>query len=307
MKHTGFRDVGARLSNWGRWGSDDELGTLNFLTPERRAAAAKLIEHGTTIPLGLDLNDKGPQPSGGIRENCVHVMTRTGESPPAPGGFLYLDDLVTLHTHAATQVDALSHVAYDGYLYNGTSLTTVTEKGAGSLGIENLRGSIQGRGVLLDLPEFFGVSHLEAGRVITVQELDACLAAQGVSTRAGDVLLIRTGWMKVFLLDGDRQRYLGAAPGIGLDVAQWLHEKKIAFIASDNYAVEAVPGENEGEEMPVHCVLVRDMGMPLGEMFNLEGLSQEAKRRARWEFFFTCQVLPITGGVGSPVAPVATF
>ena len=303
----GFRPWGAALSNWGRWGAQDQLGTLNWLTPERRAAAGRLVVSGEVVPLGLDFDRDGPQPPDGVRPNTVHVMTRTGAAEPAPGGFQYTDDLVLMHTQCATQVDALAHVAYDGLLYNGHPVSSVTDEGAAVLGVQLLRAGIQGRGILADLPRYLGVPRLLPEQEVDVATLEACLRAQRVEVGEGDVLLIRTGWMQVFGADGDRAGYLSREPGIGLEVTAWLHERRIAFLASDNWAVEVVPAGPRAEEMPVHCVLVRDMGMPLGEMFDLEGLSAHCARTGRYEFLFSCLPLPITGGVGSPVAPVATF
>ncbi|HEV7725697.1 MAG TPA: cyclase family protein [Modestobacter sp.] len=303
----GFRRWGAHVSNWGRWGREDRLGTLNLIRPGHRAAAGRLIVTGEVVPLGLEFNADGPQPTGGLRPNTQHVMTRTGAAEPAVGGFQYTDDLVLMHTQCATQIDGLAHVAYDGLLYNGHPVSTVTTDGAAVLGVEGFRSGIQGRGVLADLPRHLGVERLLPEQEIGRATLESCLDAQGVEVAAGDIVLIRTGWMQVFLVDGDRAGYLSTEPGIGLDTTAWLHERGVSFLASDNWAVEVVPAGLREEDMPVHCVLVRDMGMPLGEMFDLEALADHCARTARWEFWFSCHPLPITGGVGSPVAPVATF
>ena len=265
----GFRDWAARMSNWGRWGDGDQIGTVNLLTDSARASALASVRDGIAIPLALDLNAQGPQPPESSRINAVHVMRRTGESEPEPGGFHYMDDLVMLHTHASTQLDALSHVAYDGQLYNGHPVSTVSDAGAAVLGIETLRGGIVGRGVLVDLPRFLGLEILPAEHIITPTDLEACLAAQSVAVQPGDCLLFRTGWISLFTRDGDRAAYLEREPGIGVEAALWVKEHDIAFVASDNWAVEVVPGEFAGESMPVHCLLIRDAGMPLGEMFDL--------------------------------------
>jgi kynurenine formamidase len=262
---------------------------------------------GEVVPLGLEFNENGPQPPGGLRPNTRHIMTRTGAAEPGRGGFHYTDDLVIMHTQCATQIDALAHVAYDGLLYNGRPITKVTSAGAEVLGVEGFRSGIQGRGVLVDLPRYFGVQRLGQAQEITSADLESCVSAQGTQVGEGDILLIRTGWMQVFLGDRDRTRYLATEPGIVLDVTAWLHQRRVAFLASDNWAIEVVPPTERDEEMPVHCVLVRDMGMPLGEMFDLEPLASHCAEAGRWEFFFSCLPLPITGGVGSPVAPVATF
>ncbi|MGE3194616.1 MAG: cyclase family protein [Microbacteriaceae bacterium] len=303
----GFREHGRRLSNWGRWGDDDALGTLNLITPERRAAAAQLVRTGVSVPLGLPFDKDGPQVVEGTRRNPIHLMTRLGDREPAPGGFVYLDDAVFLHTQCATQIDALSHVSYDGLLYNGHPVESVTRAGATVLGVETFRAGIQGRGVLFDLPAVVGRSRMEAGESIGLSLLEECEAAQDVRVGEGDILLLRTGWMSVFTIDGDRARYLGGEPGITLEVAGWLHNRGVAFLASDTWGIEVSPGERADEEMPLHCVLIRDMGLPLGEMFDLDALAAQCAATETWEFQFTCLPLPITGAVGSPIAPVATL
>jgi kynurenine formamidase len=301
----GFREWTGRMSNWGRWGDDDQLGTINLIDERTRASAFALVTVGRVFPLALALDDRGPQLSDSSRSNLIHIMKRTGEWPAEPGGFMYMDDIVMLHTHASTQIDALSHVAYDGLLYNGVPASSVTDAGAASLGVETLGGGIVGRGVLLDLARHLGVDMLEASHVITSSQIEDCLDAQGVALTAGDSLLIRTGWIRHFVNHDDREAYMSTEPGIGIEAAVWLKDRDVAFVASDNWAIEVVPSVSPGETMPVHCLLVRDAGMPLGEMFNLEELAIACAGRQNWEFLFACSVLPITGGVGAPVAPLA--
>ena len=300
-----FRDLSQRMSNWGRWGDSDQLGTLNLITDALRIAAFATVREGQAFALALDLNSEGPQPADSSRQNIVHTMTRNGSSTPEAGGFLYFDDLVTLHTHASTQLDALSHVAYDGLLYNGHPVGGVTDAGAANLGIETLREGIIGRGVLLDLPRSRGEEVLQADHVITPGDIEDCLLAQRTTVGAGDCVLIRTGWITHFIHRRDRSTYLSKEPGIGLEAAAWFRDRDVAFLASDNWAVEVVPAEHQVETMPVHCLLVRDAGMPLGEMFDLEHLAVACGEGRRWEFLFVCSVLPITGAVGAPVAPLA--
>jgi kynurenine formamidase len=299
----GFRAWGSELSNWGRWGDEDQRGTLNWTTPEHIAAAAGLVRDGEVISLGLPLDANGPQASGGPRMNPVHIMTRTAETPPEPGGYQWMDDYLVMYPQGATQLDALSHVAYDGFLYNGVPAGTVGPAGAARLGVQGLRDGITGRGVLLDLPRHLRLDRLAADRVIEPADLDACLAAQGTDVGEGDILLLRTGWLGELRQGGPRS-YLAREPGIALPATRWLAERHVAFVASDNWGVEVAPPTGQ-ESMPVHCVLVRDMGMPLGEMFDLDALAVSCAQRQRWEFFFTAHPLQITGGTGSPLDPKA--
>ncbi len=302
---SGFRDVGRRLSNWGRWGDDDQLGTLNLIEPAHRVAAAGLVRTGVSFDLALPLDAHGPQQSEGSRQNPIHMMTRLPDAAPAPSGFHYFDDALFLYPQCATQVDALAHVAYDGALYNGTPLDAITSGGARRLGIREQVARIHGRGVLLDLARIVG-QRLEAAQGIGIADLEAAEAAQGVRVGRGDLLLLRTGWITVFTRDRDRVAFLGGEPGLDLEVADWLHDREVAFVGADNWGIEVAPSPS-GDEMPLHCVLVRDMGMPLGEMFDLEAVAGHAAEQQVWEFHLSCAVLPITGGVGSPVAPIVTF
>jgi kynurenine formamidase len=301
----GFRTWGARLSNWGRWGPDDHRGTLNWITADRVVAAAGLVRTGEVVSLALPLGADGPQPPDGVRPNPVHRMTRGPEVAPEPGGFQWMDDMITMSPQSATQLDALSHVAYDGLLYNGAPVSTVGPDGAAVHGVETLREGIHGRGVLVDLPRYLEVDHLDDDHVVTPEEVDACLASQGVEAAPGDVLLLRTGWIRRFH-DAGPSAYMQVEPGVSLPFAAWLAEHRTAFVASDNWALEVVPPVGP-ENMPVHCVLIRDMGMAIGEMFDLEQLARVCEKHDRWQFFFSAHPLQITGGTGSPLDPKAIF
>jgi kynurenine formamidase len=300
-----YRVLGRRLSNWGRWGVEDELGTLNLIGDAERVRAAGLIRTGTQIALGLPLGAEGPQGPYSERDNLVHVMTRLGDTVPSASGYVFTDDLVVMYPQGSTQIDGLAHVGYDGRLYNDHPLSTVTRSGAQQLGIEAMIAGIQGRGVLLDIPRFRQTDALPADAAISPDDLEACAQSQDVQIGRGDILLVRTGWMATYLRDGDGQRYLTHEPGLTLACATWLQDRDIAFLASDNYGVEIVPAEDPSVDFPLHSVLIRDMGMPLGEMFVLDELARACADSQRWEFFFSCLPLPIVGGVGSPIAPVA--
>lgn len=298
-----FRAWGQRLSNWGRWGPLDQLGTLNWTSPAHVAAAARLVQTGRVVSLGLPLDADGPQVPGGARSNPVHVMTRTGAVTPEPGGFTWMDDLLVLYPQGATQIDALAHVGYDGLLYNGVPVSSVGAAGAERLGVEVIAAGVHGRGVLLDVPRSLGVDRLAPDHEITPDQLGGCARAQGLQVGEGDVVLVRTGWMQQLHEHGPRA-YLEREPGLGLAAAAWLVERRVAFLASDNWGVEVAPGAGD-DSMPVHCVLVRDVGMPLGEMFDLEELARACAELGRWEFFFAAHPLRITGGTGSPLEPKA--
>lgn len=305
MSGEDFRALGKRLSNWGRWGADDERGTANLITAGHVVRAAGLIRRGVTFPLAIPFGPDGPQ-DGRVRDNPVRLMKETGLDPqPNPGAFRYADDYVVMALQAASQWDALAHVHYDGRLYNDFPAATITARGAAHCSIDRLSPGLTGRGVLLDIARLRGVDWLPIGTAIQPADLDAAAAAQGVEIRAGDILLVRTGWRLKFVTDADKRGFKAGEPGLGLACAAWLHEHDVAAVGSDNFAVEVLPGEHPGEYMPFHMVAIRDMGMPLAEILDLEELAADCAADGRFDFFFTGTPLPFSGGVGSPVNPLA--
>jgi kynurenine formamidase len=299
-----FREVASQVTNWGRWGPDDERGTVNHVTPERLVAAAHLVRQGKVFDLGIPLDGDGPQP-GGSRINPVRLMSATGADQPFPGAFRYADDYVFMPLQAASQWDSLAHVFYDGHMYNGYPTSDVGPYGAAHNSIDKMAKGIAGRGVLLDIARLKGVDWLEKGQVITPGDLEEAEAAQGVRVGPGDILLFRTGWRKLYLQTGDRMAFMSGEPGIGLDCVPWLAEREVAAIGSDNFAIEAIPGDPGGELLQVHMVLIRDMGMTLGEILDFEELADDCAVDGVWEFFFCAPPLKFTKGVGSPINPLA--
>jgi kynurenine formamidase len=300
-----FREVGARVRNWGRWGADDQRGTTNLITPERLVAAARLIRTGKVFDLGIALDRDGPQP-GGDRTNPVHLMAATGEGQSFPGGFQYADDYIAMPLQAATQWDGLAHVFYDDRLYNGVPASEVTPRGAGRNDIAQQGKGIAGRGVLLDIAAAKGVDWLEPGYVITPEDFEEAARRQGgVAVGPGDILIFRTGWWRFWLEQRNARQYQGRQPGIGLGCCEWMHARDVAAVCSDNSAIEAAPGEDPAVMLAVHMVLIRDMGMTLGEIFDLEELTADCHADGVWEFFFCAPPLKVTGGVGSPINPLA--
>lgn len=299
-----LRELGARLSNWGRWGAEDELGTLNFVTPERIAMAARLVRTGTVFDLGMPLDANCPQP-GGLRVNPIRRMSVTpADFADSADGMIAADDMVTMSLQAATQWDSLAHLGYDGQLYNGVPGSAVNGFGASRNSIDKTVRRLTGRGVLLDVPRLRGVDALAAGERIEAAELEKAEERHGVRVGPGDFLFVRTGWYQTFLA-GDAAGYLGSSPGLALSCCAWLHEREVAAVCSDNSAVEVIPSEIEGVDVPMHMVLIRDLGLTLGEMFDLEALSAYVAETGVAEFFFVGPALKFTGAVGSPLSPLA--
>jgi kynurenine formamidase len=323
-----FRRVADDVRNWGRWGDDDELGTLNLITADKVAQAAATVRKGKVISLGGDFGSSGPQGAFGFRQNPVHVMTVDGGDANtlcqyAPGWlrnsvakelsgffvdnpFRFNDDMIVMPLQAATQWDALSHVYYEDKLYNGFPADSVTSFGAFHLGIEkvDVKG-ITSRGVLLDVVAHRGADvFCEPGNPITPAELDDIAKAQGISIQPGDIVVVHTGWWTRFLSTGD-----GAEAGSGLDwtCASWLHDHDVAAVAADNLMVEDPDPANgvDGTFLPMHMLCLRDMGLMLGEYWDLGGLAADCAADGVYEFQLIAPPLKVVGAVGSPVSPIA--
>jgi kynurenine formamidase len=159
--------------------------------------------------------------------------------------------------------------------------------------------------VLLDIARLKGVDWMQAGEVITPEDLDAAAAAQGVEVGSGDILYFRTGWRSKFKAEGNAAEFMAGEPGLGLACAEWLHDHEVAVIASDNWAIEVLPVENPNELLDVHMVLIRDMGMTLGEILDLDELAEDCAADGVYEFMLSAAPLPITGAVGSPLNALA--
>jgi kynurenine formamidase len=323
-----FRRAADDVRNWGRWGDDDEVGTLNFITAEKVAEAAHCVKKGTVISLGGDFGSSGPQGAFKFRQNPVHVMTVDGGDANtlvkyAPewlrnsvaqelssffvdNPFRFNDDMIVMPLQAATQWDALSHVYYEDKLYNGFPADSVTSFGAYHLGIEKVDAKgITSRGVLLDVVAHRGEeTFCQPGKPITPAELDEIAAKQGVTIGRGDIVVVHTGWWTRFLATGD-----GAEAGSGLDwtCASWLHDHEVAAVAADNLMVEDSDPVNgvDGTFLPMHMLCLRDMGMMLGEYWDLGGLAADCAADGVYEFQLIAPPLKVVGAVGSPVSPIA--
>ena len=299
-----LRTLARKVSNWGRWGPDDEVGTFNFITPEVVRRAAACVKRGDVFSLGLPLDSDGPQLGRQGRMNPIHLMSAV-EGRVGEGDFRYSDDIVVMPLQCATQWDSLAHVYYDGQLYNGFPAATITAAGAARNAIDRLGTGIVSRGVLLDVARLWGVDRVAPGVAIKPTDLDAAERAAGVRVGTGDVLLVRTGHLGVFKLDRDREGYLRRTPGLGMACVEWLHARQVAAVATDTVAVEVIPWEDPALPLPVHLLCIRDVGLTLGEMFDLDELAAACARDGVWEFLFSAPPLKVTGGVGSPLNPLA--
>ncbi len=310
-----IRTAAERLKNWGRWGAEDEICTLNLTRPEDIVAAARLVRAGKVFSLALPYDARGPQggkstyPALG-RFNPIHVMTRTGTD--AYSGVLdhrkirAADDILILPLQSGTQWDGLGHIFYGDHMWNGYDCRTVTSAGAQKCGIEQTRARMVGRGVLLDIARLLGMPHLPDGVAITNAMLEEAERRFGVSARRGDFLLVRTGQLEAKLASQNWDGYPGGdAPGLAFETLDWLHQRQVAAIATDTWGVEVRPNETDEATQPWHWIAIPIMGLSVGEIFDLAALARDCAADGRYEFLFVAPTLPITGAVGSPVNPLA--
>jgi kynurenine formamidase len=309
-----LRTLAMQVRNWGKWGPDDEIGTLNYITPDAIAAACRLATSGKVFALGIPLQREGPQSGTRQRFNPIHTMFRDGgDQPRTPDeirtmqGYGGSDDWIVMPLQSVTQWDSLAHIFYEGKMWNGYDASLVTSSGAARNSIDKTTNKIVGRGVLLDVARYKGVRALEPGYAITVADLEATAAAVKVEVKRGDILLVRTGHMGRYLDKHDWRHFdLDDFPGVSAHAAPWLHAREIAAIASDNYAVEVRPSELlPAFRNPFHVVAIPNMGLTLGEIFYLDELAADCAADGRWEFLLVAPPLPVTRGVGTPINPYA--
>jgi kynurenine formamidase len=304
-------EVAHRFRNWGRWGDDDEIGTLNRINEDCIRRAAGLVRQGRVISCGLPYDANGPQDGTYGRINPVHQMIATGTDAKAGAqdwipGLRYADDVVFMPLQCGTQWDGLSHVFYEGAMYNGYPMERVTSSGAQVNAIDKMKDKVVGRGVLLDVPRTLGREWLEPGEGIGGDLLELTCERQGVSIDAGDIVLVRTGQMAQVRSSSQWGDYAGGdAPGIDLSGAVWLLEREIAALATDTWGMEVRPNEVDDLMQPLHVVMIVNAGLLVGEIFDLEALSDDCAADGVYEFMFSAPPLAFTGAVGSPINPIA--
>ncbi len=299
-------------SNWGRWGEDDVLGTLNFLDEAKRRQGAALIRRGVSFSLSQRFDMDGPQKGWRRRTNPVHTMLDTGTDAALgnqgfPHGIGGADDVIAMPLQCSTQWDGLGHIFDHGRAWNGRpAQEVVTSDGDLVTGIEHMAPHVAGRGVLLDVGRVIGDGgELPDAFAITEEHLSATAEAHGVSVERGDIVLVRTGQLARARREGWGDYAGGPAPGLSFTTAGWLHRSEIAAIATDTWGFEVRPNEFENAFQPLHQVAIPNMGLLIGEMWDLEALAEDCADDGRYAFWLTAAPLPITGAVGSPVNPIA--
>ncbi|MFC1415284.1 cyclase family protein [Streptacidiphilus cavernicola] len=300
-----FRAIAEKVNNWGRWGADDEIGTLNLITPETVRAAAATVRSGRRFALALPLQQQGVQ-TGLIpgRVNPLRTMVALNWEMFGPGAIATSDDVVTMGLQAATHWDGLGHVSHGGRIYNNRPADSITpHEGACFSGVEKA-APLVARGVLLDVARALGLPRLAGDHAVTPADLEAAQELAGTAVRAGDVVLVRTGQMQLYL-GGDREAYAFPSPGLSLWTPEWFHARDVAAVADDTLTFEVFPPEVDGLYLPVHALDLVEMGMMQGQNWNLEALAADCAEDGVYEFLLSAPPEPFTGGVGAPVAPIA--
>jgi kynurenine formamidase len=296
------------LKNWGRWGPDDERGTLNYIQPEHIRAAAALVRTGRSVSMEIPINTvagpDNPNPA-------IHYMTTTHDVDVGSGELLrFATDFLGIQFHGDchTHIDALCHIAYKGQLYNGRPASHVTSRGALGLDITAYGHGIVGRGVLIDIPRLRGVKWVEPGEAITRAEIEAAEAAEGVRLGPGDILVFRTGHHRRRLELGAWDAGYTGQGRAGLDPYSLtlLHERQVAVFLPDGDG-ETVPGPLEEIQYPIHPLQVTALGMCVADSLQFEDLARLCDEEGRWEFMVVIAPLRLPKATGSPFNPIAIF
>jgi kynurenine formamidase len=289
-----------KVCNWGRWGKEDERGALNFITPQKRVAGARLAQAGEIVSLSLPLSTKtspeNPQP-------VQHMMLHVG--PHAVASLDYFG--IAPHGMAFTHLDALCHVFWDNKMYNGFSNREVGRFGARKCAIDVTRDGIVSRGVLLDVPKVKKTDWLEPGEPIYPEELDAAEKLHGARVEEGDILLIRTGRHQRRKAKGAWDPRREGLPGLDASCLPWLHERRVAVLGCDAVSDSIPNGYGAELSMPIHVGTLVMMGIHLIDNADLEALSAACAKHNRYEFLFAMAPLILEQGTASPVNPLAVL
>lgn len=299
LKTADVERIMASVSNWGRWGKQDQLGALNLITAEKRRAAAALVTSGISISLARDVIKQRI----GVSAPFEHRMIETGFTV----GAVSSSDVYSVQYHGYTQThfDALCHIFYKGEMYNGFPQRDVTEQGAKTLSVIEAKNGIFTRGVLVDMPRVLGVRYLKAGQGIYPNDLDAWEKQTGTKIQSGDAVFIRTGRWARWKTEGEWDIEKGSA-GLHVSSMPWLRKRDIAVLASD-LAADVMPSGVENFRLPVHWVTIYSMGVVIIDNCDLEEVADYAAAHKRWDFLLTVAPLAVDGGTGSPVNLTATF
>lgn len=284
------------LSNWGRWGKDDQMGTVNLITPETRRHAASLVREGTAISLA---HDQSTVKSLDNIRPLIQITSVTAEG----GGDTYT---ITEHGNYFTHFDALCHQFWNGLTYNGyQGASILTSAGASKLDIDVFKNGVYARGILMDIARLKGVPYMEPETPIYPEDLDAWARKAHIKFESGDVIFLRNGrWARRAAVGSwDQQNH---SAGLHVSCVRWLKDHNIAVLASDAIS-DVRPSKVEGVPTPIHKLVIVGLGTPIIDNCDLEEVSEYANRKQRWDFLVTMAPMRIPGGTGSPINPTALF
>ncbi len=298
-----------RCSNWGRWGPDDQLGTINYITPAKRKQGAGLVREGVSVTCARPI---APELAPDVYSPPLHYMTSSGErwagKKSQPNELQSSADFIGLQFHglSVTHIDSLAHIFRDGKMYNDQPSDRVTTSEGATVGsIDLLRDGVVTRGVLLDLPRAQGIKWISEADGQFPHHLEEAERSCKVHVESGDALLVRTGALRRRNEEGPRN-LRAARPGFHGACVPWFHEREVALLGSDT-AQDMTPSGYPQVPMPVHQVGIVAMGLWLMDNANLEELAAACERYQRWEFMLTIGPLRVVNGTGSPVNPIAIF
>jgi len=303
-------------SNWGRWGDDDEVGSLNYLTPDEVLRGVRHVRSGTVFTLQRLIGDPKGDPVWPGRAPAERTMiidesawdaTDATDAPQFPGGMHYADDKILALLRSSTQYDALGHVWYSGKIWNGYDART-TIGGLDKASVEPIaQRGVVGRGVLLDMARYRGKDNLDKGETFDHNDLEACAKAQGHTIEPHDVLLIRTNFLKLFFEQGERFYEGFNEPGLtySSELVRWFHEREIPNLVTDTIANEVTYEPSTGIALPLHCALMRNLGVTLTEICDLERLAASCAEDGQYTFLYAAAPLKVHRATGSPVNPLA--
>ncbi|MGH7931693.1 MAG: cyclase family protein [Candidatus Binataceae bacterium] len=294
-----------KISNWGRWGKDDERGALNLITAQKRMAAARLVRSGESVSLALPLATvaaaDNPMP-------VTHLMAQVGYDADKLGPLPYSADYFAIapHGHAITHLDALCHVFWQGKMYNGFDASEVGSHGARKCAIDVASDGVVSRGVLLDIPKIKNAEWMEPGDRIFPEDLESAERDHRVRVEEGDVLLIRTGRARRRKSKGPWNSMQEGLPGLDASCLQWLHDRGVALLGSDSTS-DVVPSGYDRMVRPIHVGTLVIMGIHLIDNADFDAVAATAARLGRYEFQFVMGPLILKRGTASPVNPLAIF
>lgn len=289
----------AELSNQGRWGKDDQLGTLNLVTPKKRKAASRLVKAGISVSLAHPLLTEAAADNS---SPFKHTMVAT----PSERNAWSVDNLeIMFHGFGHSHMDALCHLGHEGEYYNGYPMSGTTAAGCQNGSISAISDGVLTRGILMDIPRLKGKQWLEPGEAVMIEDLEAWEKKARVKVKSGDAVLLHTGrWLRRAEL-GPWGAGKGFA-GFHVSTVRWLKERDVAIVGTDG-GLDVYPSGVSGEGAPVHLLVLSSLGMPILDTMDLGAAAKIASDLKRWEFMLTAAPLRVEGGTGSPLNAIATF